>query len=288
MQKKKAVTIAITSQKGGVAKSSTTNYVAYDLALSKKKILLIDYDPQASQTNSFLGLKDIDYIGDHKSNIVRIFTGEQIVPLKLKSLKSQVEFDFIPANDELLDVVEGDSMSYNEKIKKLSIYIKSIEEDYDYIIIDAPPSFGILTKSVLLASDTILVPIATRSVDENGVFRYFEKTNSFIEETPDCKVSSMFVLPTIFDRRMRNARDMLSPISLIPRLTSQMTALKNIVCKTLDPIPYKVEILEAPGQRMFLREYVEEWIEDKKALERINPILLTLSNVVREITTTEG
>ena len=91
---------------------------------------------------------------------------------------NKASFDFIPSNEELLETIEGDALNYKGKLLVLTDYIKTVEKNYDYILIDCPPSFGILTKSALLVADVLLVPIATKSVDEDGIKRFFQKSNS--------------------------------------------------------------------------------------------------------------
>jgi cellulose biosynthesis protein BcsQ len=267
------------AQKGGVGKSTTANYFAYDLA-HEGRVLLIDYDPQASQTNGFMWLKDTDYIGSSESNITLIFNGDSPKPLELQDTSEKIAFDFIPANDELLDVTEGDKLTYDEKVKALSVFIEKIKHKYDFIVIDAPPSFGILTKSVLKIADTLVIPTATRNVDENGIVRFFDKANDFIGAN-ETAVKAIFILPSIYDQRMKTANKLMTNMRLIPRYTSQKQHLKNIKCSVLDPVPYKVEVSDAPGQGMFLREYVENYVDPTKS--RIGEILLTMSNSVREV-----
>jgi chromosome partitioning protein len=281
-KKNKCMVIAISSQKGGVAKSTVTNFITYALSSPKNRVLLIDADPQASQTNSFLGLSDTNYIGDSKSNITNIFRGKEVSPLKIFDSENKISFDFIPANDELVDVTEGDEMTYSEKLAKLPEFIENIRDNYDYIIFDSPPSFGILSKSIILSADTIVVPIATRSVDENGVLRFFEKTNNLLAVNKH-SVKSIYVLPTLFDKRTRTAKEMLTVIKQVPRLASQLDALAGIKCKTMEAVPYKVEVSDAPAQRMFLKEYVDAYVETRA---KISEILMTLDNAVREIADT--
>lgn len=278
-----AKVIVTADQKGGVGKSTTSNFIAYELALKKYRVLLIDWDSQASQTNSFFGLKDVDYTGDNQSNIVNMFNGKSVKPLKISDGINKASFDFIPSNEELLETIEGDALNYKGKLLVLTDYIKTVEKNYDYILIDCPPSFGILTKSALLVADVLLVPIATKSVDEDGIKRFFQKSNSLYANYAN-RLKSIFVLPTLYDSRMNNAKEMLTIIRLLPRYleNGNLDFFKNIPVEVLEAIPYKVEILEAPAQRMFLREYVETYIASNQS-KSINAIITILESITAKI-----
>ena len=278
-----AKVIVTADQKGGVGKSTTSNFIAYELALKKYRVLLIDWDSQASQTNSFFGLKDVDYTGDNQSNIVNMFNGKSVKPLKISDGINKASFDFIPSNEELLETIEGDALNYKGKLLVLTDYIKTVEKNYDYILIDCPPSFGILTKSALLVADILLVPIATKSVDEDGIKRFFQKSNSLYANYAN-RLKSIFVLPTLYDSRMNNAKEMLTIIRLLPRYleNGNLDFFKNIPVEVLEAIPYKVEILEAPAQRMFLREYVETYIAPNQS-KSINAIITILESITAKI-----
>lgn len=275
--------IVTADQKGGVGKSTTSNFIAYELALNKGRVLLIDWDSQASQTNSFFGLKDVDYAGSNQSNISNMFKNKPILPIKISDSSNKVSFDFIPSNEELLETIEGDSMPYDKKLLVLTKYIKSIEANYDYILVDCPPSFGILTKSALLVADILLVPIATKSVDEDGVKRFFQKANTLYQSFEN-RLKNIFVLPTLYDSRMNNAKEMLAIIRFLPRYLTNgnLGFLKSIPVEVLDAIPYKVEILEAPGQRMFLKEYVNTYIASNQS-KSINSIITILEIITTKI-----
>lgn len=212
-----------------------------------------------------------------------MFFNKPIKPLTISDGQNKCSFDFIPSNEELLEVIEGDQLSYENKLQVLNNFVTNIENNYDFILIDCPPSFGILTKSALLVADTLLVPIATKSVDEDGIKRFFQKAN-FIYNNYKNRLKNIFVLPTLYDSRMNNAKEMLTIIRFLPRYLSNgnLDYFKNIPVEVLDAIPYKVEILEAPGQRMFLKEYVETYIAINQS-KSINAIITILESITSKL-----
>ncbi len=151
--------ITIAGQKGGTGKSITAVNLATSLALFGKKTLLIDCDPQACSTQ-WCGIKDLDY----KCDITSVLSGrakvvDAIVNTRINGL------DIMPAEFNLFQVaLKLAKNSGNEKI--LRFFLKDVEDDYDYIIIDSPSSYSFLSVTAMTAADWLLVCM---SVHHNSI-----------------------------------------------------------------------------------------------------------------------
>lgn len=142
--------ITIAGQKGGTGKSITAVNLATSLSLLEKNTLLIDFDPQGFAT-LWCGIKDVDYTND----ISTVLTGR--AALKSAVVKTQVNYlDMIPAGFNLFQVaLKLAKTSGNEKM--LHLLLDDVKDDYDYIVIDAPSSYGFLSISALTAAQWLLV-----------------------------------------------------------------------------------------------------------------------------------
>lgn len=175
--------ISLINMKGGVAKTTMAVNIADFLAnIERKKVLLLDVDPQFNATQCILGGEDyIKYIKDKGYTIVDIFDNsnrviastvngyEQIEATKfedIKPIKSKRNFDFIPGALKLfkLEMAPGSGREY-----RLKNYIKSLEVEYDYVIIDSPPTPSVWMSSALLASDYYLIPVKPDPISTTGI-----------------------------------------------------------------------------------------------------------------------
>ena len=170
--------ISIVIQKGGSGKTTTTLNLAAALRDCGKKVLLLDMDPQANLTQS-LGLSD--EVEPNIYHALRQEAFEQAASIE-DLIVNRCGIDLIPSSLELAGVeIELVSIYGREQI--LSQLIRRIKGDYDYLLIDCPPSIGMLTVNALVASDLLLMPMQAEFLPQKGVasfMRYMEKIKKLL------------------------------------------------------------------------------------------------------------
>ena len=150
-----AKVICVTNQKGGVGKTTTAVNLSYYLAKDKFKTLLIDFDPQGN-ASSGLGLdkNDEKTLGVTMTEVVL-----EVAPMKQAIRPTKYKnFDLAPATPELANA-EVEITGMQKKFVRLRDAVRSVADEYDYIIIDLPPSLSLLTVNGMIASNFLLLPV---------------------------------------------------------------------------------------------------------------------------------
>jgi chromosome partitioning protein len=185
--------ISIANQKGGVGKTTTAVNLASSLAISEKKTLLIDSDPQGNTTSALGFPKD----PSRRTLYHAMIMGDALDRI---ILKTQVEgLDIIPSDKNLvgaaIELVSMDSREY-----RLKAILKQIEENYEYLILDCPPALDLLTLNALAASDSVLIPIQCEYLALEGVSELLD-TLMRLRRTINPSLGIEGILLTMYDDR---------------------------------------------------------------------------------------
>jgi chromosome partitioning protein len=185
--------ISIANQKGGVGKTTTAINLSSLFAAAEKRTLLVDIDPQS---NSSSGLS----VTNHTPSVYEVLVGtvnirEVIINTFMPHL------DMLPSNINLVGA-EIEMVDLENRENLLKSCLKDIENDYDYILIDCPPSLGLLTLNALTASDSVLIPVQCEYFALEGLGQLLNTIN-IVKKYYNKDLSIEGVLLTMFDTRLR-------------------------------------------------------------------------------------
>ena len=184
--------ISIANQKGGVGKTTTAINVSSLIAAAEKKTLLLDIDPQA---NSSSGLS----ITNYNPSVYEVLIGNENINDII--IDSYMPFlDILPSNINLVGA-EIEMVDIEGREKLLNNALQNVTGKYDYIIIDCPPSLGLLTLNALTASDSVLIPVQCEYFALEGLGQLLNTIN-IVKKHYNARLAIEGVLLTMFDTRL--------------------------------------------------------------------------------------
>ena len=220
--------ISLVNQKGGVGKTTSAINLATYLAAAGKFVLLVDLDPQGN-ASSGLGI-DIRKVG--KSLYHSMVLGEHPSNIILKT--GTLGHDIIPSSQDLagagIELVHMDNREF-----RLYNVLREIRTNYDYIIIDSPPSLGLLTINGLVASDEIIIPVQTEYFALEGLSQLLNTIN-LVRDNLQPELKIMGAVLTMYDKRNRLSRQVIKEVQ---------DHFPGFVFDSI--IPRSVRLAEAPG-----------------------------------------
>jgi chromosome partitioning protein len=223
-----AQVICIANQKGGVGKTTTAINLSASLAVSEKRTLLIDCDPQANATSG---------VGIDQSTIDRTLYHGMLGQVGAKSLimdSAISSLKVIPANVELIGF-EVEMMSSPDRDSSLKNLITDLDESFEYIILDCPPSLSLLTVNALTAADSVLIPLQCEFYALEGLGQLLRTVERIRQSlNPELKIAG--ILLTMFDRRTNLSYQVAEEAEKY---------FKDLVFKTL--VPRNIRLSEAPS-----------------------------------------
>ena len=229
--------IAIANQKGGVGKTTTAINLSSGLSYRDKHVLLVDLDPQANATHGLLRPDDV-----YDKDIYQVLRSE--IPIEDAIIhKTKPHLDILPSHISLAGAELVMDKIEKGKEALLKKQLDAIRDQYDYIIIDCPPSLGLLTTNALTVADSVLIPVQCEYYALEGVTQLF-LTIRLVQKTYNPKLRIEGILLTMFDVRTRLSVEVSQEVR------------KNFMKQVYQiAIPRNVKLSEAPSRSLSIFEY---------------------------------
>lgn len=244
-----SVVISITNQKGGVGKTTSAVNLAYYLAKAGKKVLLVDFDPQGNATSG-LGV-DKDKLNITMSDVMlgKKLLKDTIIATDYKNLW------LAPSTPHLANT-EAELAQAERRFSRLKVAIESVANQYDFILIDSPPSLSLLTVNGLIAARYILLPVQAEFYALEGLGQLLE-TMKLVRKNINPTLDLLGVLPTMINSRTSLSQQVYEEIKQhFPGKVFKQT------------IPRNIRLAEAPSYGLPIGEY-DKWSKGARAYKAV-------------------
>jgi chromosome partitioning protein len=228
--------ITIANQKGGVGKTTTAVNLSASLSIYKKKVLLIDLDPQGN-ASSGVGIEK----GKIKESIYEVLIGKNTIKNSIKDTVYKNLY-VIPSNSRLTGA-QIEMIDFEDKNYILKDLLSTVKSDYDYIIIDLPPSLGILTLNALTASNNVIITLQAEYYALEGLTELMN-TIKLVRKDLNKGLNILGILLTMYDNRTNLSKEVEDEVR---------NYYKDLVFKTM--IPRNIKLGEAPSYGMPIIDY---------------------------------
>lgn len=200
----KATVIACVNQKGGTGKTTTCENLGAGLVMNGKKVLLVDFDPQASLSIS-LGYPKPEELPVTIADMMKKVVDEKEIKPGEGILHHEEGMDLMPSSIELsgMEVSLVNTISRETVLKE---YLESVKRDYDFVLLDCSPSLGMLTINAMAAADTLLIPVQASYLPAKGLEQLLQTVNKVRRQiNPRLKIEG--ILLTMVDARTNDAKE---------------------------------------------------------------------------------
>jgi chromosome partitioning protein len=244
-----ATVIAVTNQKGGVGKTTSAVNIAYYLAKAGKRVLLIDLDPQGNATSG---------LGVDKTDLQITMSEVLLESGRLQDAVRETEHKnlwLLPTTSHLANV-EVEMAALQHKFTRLKTALQAVENDYDIIIIDSPPSLSLLTVNGLIAARYVLLPVQAEFYALEGLGQLLE-TMKLVRKGMNPGLELLGVLPTMMDSRTTLTNQVYEEIK------------KHFADKVFtNTIPRNIRLAEAPSHGVPIGAY-DRWSKGARAYKAV-------------------